>query len=121
MIRLDLATDRLMNISRKGSSQPTISPAGIPDDTVQTSLLVLCDAGIPDDTVQTSLLVMCGAGLPDDTVQTSLPVLCGASFPDDTVQTSLLVLCGAGLPDWKQEAQHAHCGGPVELYEDLKP
>ena len=70
MIRLDLATDRLMNISRKGSSQPTI----------------------------------CSAGIPDDTVQTSLPVLCGAD-----------------LPDWKQEAQHAHCGGPVELYEDLKP
>ena len=44
-----------------------------------------------------------------------------AGIPDDTVQTSLLVLCGAGLPDWKQEAQHAHCGGPVELYEDLKP
>ena len=61
------------------------------------------------------------AGIPDDTVQTSLLVLCGAGFPDDTVQTSLLVLCGAGLPDWKQEAQHAHCGGPVELYEDLKP
>ena len=78
-------------------------------------------AGIPDDTVQTSLLVLCGAGFPDDTVQTSLLVLCGAGFPDDTVQTSLLVLCGAGLPDWKQEAQHAHCGGPVELYEDLKP
>ena len=61
------------------------------------------------------------AGIPDNTVQTSLLVLCGAGFPDDTVQTSLLVLCGAGLPDWKQEAQHAHCGGPVELYEDLKP
>ena len=104
MIRLDLATDRLMNISRKGSSQPTI-----------------CSAGIPDDTVQTSLLVLCGAGIPDDTVQTSLPVLCGAGFPDVTVQTSLPVLCGADLPDWKQEAQHAHCGGPVELYEDLKP
>jgi len=65
MIRLDLATDRLMNISRKGSSQPTISPAGIPDDTVQTSLLVLCDAGFPDDTVQTSVLVLGGSAIPD--------------------------------------------------------